>query len=101
MQVTVRRLRHLGKKLGDREVISQKPLEGMLITTQVSSYKVAELVETTSGGLHTTLATLYEPQLVQVRDWGLMLRGIQKVGDCSYLQEWSCKVVAPTVSGAP
>ena len=97
MQVTVRCLRYLGKKLGDREIISQKPLEGSLVTARVSSYLVAELVLPTSGGLHTTLATLFEPQLVQVRDWGLMLRGIQRVGDCSYLQEWSCQVVAPNL----
>lgn len=92
MQVTVRCLRYLGKKLTDRDILSQKALEGTLITARVSTYLVAELVEVASGGLHATIATLYEPELVQIRDWGLILRGIQKVGDCSYLQEWSCSV---------
>ncbi len=95
MRVTVRCLRYLGKKLTDRDVLSKPPLTGTLVTARVATYLVAELVEMTSGGLHTTIATLFEPQLVQIRDWGLILRGIQKVGDCSYLQEWSCKVVSP------
>ena len=97
MQVTVRCLRYLGKKLPDRNILSQPPLTGSLVTARVSTYLVAELVLPTTGGLHTTLATLYEPQLVQVRDWGLILRGIQRVNDCSYLQEWSCQVVAPSL----
>lgn len=96
MKVTVRFLRSHGKKLPDRDVVSQKALEGTLVTARVSTYLVAELVHLTSGGLRTTIATLYEPQLVQIRNWGLMLRGLEKVGETSYLQEWSC-----TISGLP
>jgi hypothetical protein len=94
MQVQLRPLRALGKKIADRDFLSMPTVDGELALTKISAYKKAEVVTVTSGGLTMPLATLWEPEVIQISRDVLILRGIEKVEDRGYLQEWSCKISA-------
>lgn len=94
MKFKITKLREQGKRLTDGQIANTQPLSGDLVSSHVAStkgfYKVADLFEVKVGGLRESLATLYEPELVQIGGSGMLLRGIEKLDGRAFLQEWSC-----------
>jgi len=97
MLLKVTKFRERGRKLPRSELANQRPLEGNLRSCEIGSsrgsYRRADLLDMKSGGLSETLATLFEPELIQVIDDGMLLRGIENDGGRAYLQEWRCVLV--------
>jgi hypothetical protein len=94
MKFRVTKLRERGKRLADIQIANAQHLLGDLVSSHVAStkgfYRVADLKEDSSGGLKESLATLFEPELVQISASGMLLRGIEKMEGRAYLQEWKC-----------
>ena len=97
MKVRITAFRHNGKRLTDAEIANQGPLEGELISAQVADkrgfYRRADLQAPKGSGLTDTLATLFEPELMQIGENMLLLRGIEKRAGRAYLQEWRCELI--------
>ena len=104
MLLKVTKFRERGRKLPRSELANRRPLEGDLRSCQIASakgfHRRADLVQLLRGGLTETIATLFEPELIQVLGNGMLLRGIERDGERAYLQEWRCELVRqPAIAG--
>ncbi len=77
-------LRRDGKRLRISEV-AQPPRLVMLKLTAVDGFRLAEATCCQGG---STVAKLWEPMLVGVRDNDLTLHGLERLEEASMAQEW-------------
>ena len=97
MRVRVQKFREAGRRLTDVEIANSPAIVGELSTyrmnTTFGSYKAAQIVQMESGGLRTPLAVLYEPELLQILNGSILLRGLETLDSGqTVLQEWLCQL---------
>jgi hypothetical protein len=93
-------MRHHGRRLKHGEWVNQPAVEGVLSMAELSTrrghVKFVSLTDTSTGLRAPLLADLYEPTLVMLGNWVLVLRGFERCdgreGKFSVVQEWHCTV---------
>lgn len=101
MLLKVRPLRYRGRRLPWREVENGPAYVGELTTYSMHSdrhgcYRAVRLVKPSDGLGTRLLPELFEPELVQISNRALHIRGFERwdgeEGGFSVLQEWYCEV---------
>ncbi len=99
MRVSLRLIRHRGRPLRQRNIISEPAVDGDLTTYHqtygeggpyhVAAFKPAGAAPADHNGL-----LLYEPVMVQIAASGFRLRGFERLpkGE-AVVQEWDCSVL--------
>ena len=92
-------MRRRGRRLEHRDWINQPVMEGALSMAEMSTKHgyVRYACLLTGGGLpERLLPDLYEPVLVNLGNWILVLRGFERCdgreGRISVVQEWHCTI---------
>ena len=101
MHVKVHLVRQAGRRLPWREVINLPPLAGALRMYRVAygsgSVTVLELRDPGNQTEEGSLATLYEPVLLDLGNDRMVFRGFERQrtenGTIGLAQEWRCEVV--------
>lgn len=90
----VKRLRHQGKRLSDREIGAAPAVDGELRVYGVATSIVASVTDPNSQVGDPLIPTLYDARLTTMNNAGLLLKGEERPqGDAgpAYIQEWAVR----------
>lgn len=91
----VKRLRHHGKRLTNREVAQASYVEGYLTLVGIKGTYVLEVYRPNSQVGPSLFPALYEAKLITMHDGGMLFKGEERPdGDAgpAFVQEWSVMV---------
>ena len=94
MFAKVKKLRHQGKRLSDREIGASLATEGELKVYGVGSAIQANVTDPNSQVGDPLLPTLYEARITTMHGLSMLLKGEERPqGDAgpAYVQEWSVR----------
>lgn len=94
MQGKVKRLRHLGKRLSDKEIAQAKFVEGSVKVYGIAGVIMAAVTDPNAQVGDPLIPLLYEAKLVTMTEAGMLFKGEERPqGDAgpAYIQEWSVR----------
>ena len=96
MHVSVRRLRHHGRRLSDHDIANMPDVDGELHTATINhgprSYMIAMLRDPGNPVSGQLVPDLYEATMVMIGPGGFVLRGFERDEGRAEMQEWRIEI---------